>query len=200
MTFDGLDYNTSRSKLRMPEYGRCIHLMVEHCVALESKEERQQCAQSIIDAMARMKPEIKNQPDYVNKLWDHLAIISNFKLDIDYPCDVTTAEKIAEKPNPIPYPAQRIPVRHYGALVFRTLEHLKGMAPGPERDELTRLVANQMKRDIDTYGNAAPDNERVISDIRYFTDGVIEIDPTKFVFEYINLNNLLDDKKKKKKK
>ena len=200
MTFDGLDYNTSRSKLRMPEYGRCIHLMVEHCIALKSKEERQLCAQSIIDAMVRMKPEIKNQPDYVNKLWDHLAIMSNFKLDIDYPCDVTTAEKIAEKPAPIPYPSQKIPVRHYGALVFRTLEHLKGMEPGPERDELTRLVANQMKRDIVAYGNAAPDNERVISDINYFTDGAIEIDPEKFVFEYINLNNILDDKKKKKKK
>ena len=185
MTFDGLDYNTSRSKLRMPEYGRCIHLMVEHCIALKSKEERQLCAQSIIDAMVRMKPEIKNQPDYVNKLWDHLAIMSNFKLDIDYPCDVTTAEKIAEKPSPIPYPAQKIPVRHYGALVFRTLEHLKGMEPGPERDELTRLVANQMKRDLANWGHGSTDDEKVADDIARLTDGVIQLDLNEFKFEKI---------------
>ncbi len=189
MTFEGLDYNTSRPKMRMPEYGRSIHLMVEHCVQIPDREERKRCAETIINAMARMKPEIKHQQDYMQKLWDHLAIMSDFKLDIDYPCQVTTAEQIAVKPDSLPYPKHNIPVRHYGSLIFRSLEHLKTMKPGEERNELIRLVANQMKRNVVNYGNSAPDNERVISDIARYSDGDVIIDPEKFVFEYINIDN-----------
>ena len=124
--------------------------------------------------------------------------MSDFKLDIDYPYDVTTAEKIAERPSPLAYPKRNIPVRHYGSLVFHTLNHLKTMEPGEERDELTRLVANQMKRDLMMYGNASPDNERVISDIARFTDGVIQIDPSTFTFEFIVVDKKAEQKGKKK--
>ncbi len=198
MNIEGLDYNTQREKLRMPEYGRSIHQMVEYCIGIEDRAERQLCAENIVYAMELLNPSLRHQADYKQKLWDHLAIMSDFKLDIDYPYDITTAEKIAERPSPLAYPKRSIPVRHYGSLVFHTLNHLKTMEPGEERDELTRLVANQMKRDLMMYGNASPDNERVISDIARFTDGVIQIDPSTFTFEFIVVDKKTEQKGKKK--
>lgn len=194
-----MDYNTQRTKLRMPEYGRNIHSMIEHCVLITDRDERQLCAESIVSAMEKMNPEIKQQADYKQKLWCHLAIMSNFELDIDYPYEVTDAEELMKKPEPLPYPNHRIPVRHYGDLVFQTLEHLKQMEPGAERDELTRLVANQMKRDLVMYGSSSPDNERIISDIAYFTDGIIQIDPENFQFEFVVIDKKEEKGKKKKK-
>lgn len=195
-----MDYNTERRKMRMPEYGRNIHQMVEHCVLIKDRAERQQCAESIVVTMEKMNPDVRQQTDYKQKLWEHLAIMSNFELDVDYPYEITTSEEIAKRPDPLPYPKHRIPVRHYGDLVFQILDHLPQMEPGAERDELTRLVANQMKRDLIQYGSSAPDNERIIGDIAYFTNGVIQIDPEKFKFEFLKLDTKQGDKSKKKKK
>ena len=146
MNIQGLDYNTQREKLVMPEYGREIQKMVDYAVALPDKEERQRCAESIIEVMARMTPQGHDSVDYEQKLWDHLAIISDFKLDIDWPHDVSGAKKITTKPEPMAYPMARIPVRHYGKMMFEVFEQLKTMEPGAERDELVRQTANQMKR------------------------------------------------------
>lgn len=200
MKIEGMDYNTQRESLRMPEYGRSIHLMVEHCIAIPDREMRQQCAETIVRTMELMFPALRQQTDYKQKLWDHLAIISDFRLDIDYPYPVTTAEKISQRPARMPYPKHSIPVRHYGNLVFKTLEYLKTMPAGEERDELTRLVTNQMKRDLVMYGNATPDNERIISDIAKYTDGTIQIDPEEFTFEFIVIDKKEEKPKKKKKK
>lgn len=200
MNIDGMDYNTQRRRMRMPEYGRNIHQMVEHCVLIEDREERQRCAESIVAVMEKMTPEMRQQADYKQKLWDHLAIMSQFKLDIDYPYEVTSEEEFYKRPDPLPYSNRRIPVRHYGDLVFQTLAHLKTMEPGDERDALTRLVANQMKRDLVMYGSSGPDNERIISDIAQFTDGVIQIDPANFQFEFVVIDQKQHDKNKKRKK
>lgn len=196
MEIKGMDYNTHRSKMRMPEYGRSIHLMVEHCKQITDRAERQVCAESIVNTMKLLHPDIRLQTDYKQRLWDHLAIMSNFELDIDYPYDVSNARKVSERPAPLPIPKRRIPVRHYGNLVFSTLDYVCNMQPGPERDELVRLVANQMKRDLIAYGNASPDNDRVISDIANFTDGIIQIDPETFKFDYVTVDRRQNDKEK----
>lgn len=195
-----MDYNTQRSSMRMPEYGRDIHTMIQHCMQIEPRPRRQACAEAIVKVMARLHPEMKQQADYKQKLWDHLAIMSNFQLDIDYPYTVTTAEKLAQRPAPMPIVRNHIPVKHYGNGVFQILNRLKTMEPGGERDELTRIVANKMKRDLVMYGTAQPDNDRIISDIAHFTDGVIQIDPTTFKFDYININSKSADKGDKGKK
>ena len=80
-----MDYNTQREKLRLPEYGRCIQEMVNYAVALEDKNERQRCAFTIIDLMANMQTFTGNADDFYQKLWNHLAFISDYQLDIDYP-------------------------------------------------------------------------------------------------------------------
>ena len=182
----------------MKEYGREVQTMIEYCMQLDDRQERQRCAARIVKTMEQMHPGIKQQPDYKHKLWDHLAIMSGFQIDIDYPCDITKAEAMRAKPEPVPYSQQRMPVRHYGSLVFKTLAHLKEMPAGKDRDVLAERVANQMKRDLVLYGNGMPDDERVLSDLARFTDGKIQLDPNRFHFAPVVIEEKKSGKKKKK--
>lgn len=198
MNIEGMDYNTQREKLVLPEYGREIQRMVDHAVSIPDKTERQHCAETIIAIMDRMFPQGKQSPDYKNKLWDHLALMSDFKLDIDWPFDVNQVKKMADKPQPIDYPMTKIPVRHYGNMVFEIFDKLKTMEPGEERDELVRITANQMKRCLMQWSHGSADNEKVASDLARFTDGVIQLDLDTFKFEKINMHDLVEKKRKKK--
>lgn len=183
MNIDGLDYNTQREQIVLPEYGREIQQMVDYAVGLPDREERQRCASAIIAIMDRMFPESKNVEGHERKLWDQLAIMSRFQLDIDYPFDVTSASQIAQKPEPMPYPMKKIPVRHYGAMLFEAFEILKTMEPGRERDELVKLTANQMHRNLMQWSHGSSDGEKVASDLARFTDGKIQLDLDTFKFE-----------------
>ncbi len=198
MNIEGLDYNTQREHLVLPEYGREVQKMVDHAVGLPTREERQSCAETIISIMERMFPQTRDAAEHKRKLWDHLALMSNFKLDIEWPFDISQAQQITSKPTPLEYPMKAIPIRHYGNMIFELLEQLKNMEPGPERDELTRLTANHMKRNLYQWSHGSADNEKVASDIARYTDGKIQIDLDTFVFEKINERELNDKRKKKK--
>lgn len=183
MKIKGLDYNTQRERLVLPEYGREVQQMVDYCVSLKSRAERQRCANTIIAVMERMMPHTYENKDYRQKLWDHLALMSGFQLDIDYPCDITEAQKMLQKPAPMRYPMKRIPVRHYGNMMFEVFELLKNLPNGAERTELTRLAANQMKRDLVLWGHRSSDDEKVASDLADYTDGKIQLDLETFKFD-----------------
>ena len=198
MDIKGLDYNTQRERLVMPEYGREIQNMVDYAVTIEDRKERQHCAESIIAIMGRMFPETGNTEEHSRKLWDHLAIMSGFKLDIDFPFDVTQAVEIAKKPEPMEYPMKRIPVRHYGAMLFEMFDKLKTMEPGDERDALVKLTANQMHRNLLQWSHGSSDLEKVASDLARFTDGKIQIDVDTFQFDKSIENEFLKNNKKKK--
>ena len=200
MKIDGLDYNTQRVKLLLPEYGREIQNMVSHCVELPTKEERQQCAETIVSIMDRMNPQGRESVDHEQKLWDHLAIMADFKLDIDYPYDVSQALKMATKPEPMGYPMSKIPVRHYGKMMFELFEQLKTMEEGDEKEELVRLVANQMKRCLIQWGHGSSDDEKVASDLARFTDGAVQLDLDVFKFDKINLKELQPVRNNKKRR
>ena len=183
MKIKGLDYNTQRERLVLPEYGREVQQMVDYCVSLKSRAERQRCANTIIAVMERMMPHTYENKDYRQKLWDHLALMSGFQLDIDYPCDITKAQKMLQKPAPMRYPMKRIPVRHYGNMMFEVFELLKNLPNGAERTELTRHAANQMKRDLVLWGHGSSDDEKVASDLADYTDGKIQLDLETFKFD-----------------
>lgn len=197
MNIEGLDYNTKREKLILPEYGREVQNMVDYAVSLPTKEERQRCAEAIVAIMDRMFPQNRDSADHVQKLWDHLAIMSDFKLDIDYPYDVSQAKTITKKPDPMPYPMAKIPVRHYGKMMFEVFDKLKSMEPGEERDELIRLTANQMKRDLYQWGHGSSDDEKVASDLARYTDGKVQLDLDHFEFDKVETREM--DKKRRKK-
>ena len=198
MNIEGLDYNTQRERLVLPEYGREIQNMVNYCLTLTDRQERQNCAESIVDIMERMIPQNHTDEDYKQKLWDHLAIMSNFQLDIDYPYDVSQAARIATKPEPMEYPEDRNPVRHYGKMLFEIFEQLKTMEPGEERDELIRITANQMKRNLVQWSHGSCDDEKVADDLARYTDGKVQLDLDHFTFDKITERENVRNKKKKK--
>ncbi len=200
MNIEGLDYNTQREKIILPEYGREIQKMVDYAVGLPTKEERQACAETIISIMDRMTSHSRESEDHDRKLWDHLAIMSNFELDIDYPYDVSEAKKIMTSPEPLAYPMTQIPVRHYGKMVFELFEKLKEMPAGEERDELVRVTANQMKRNLLLWSHGSSDDEKIASDLARYTDGVIQLDLDTFQFDKViekEVSALKSNKKRK---
>ena len=200
MNIEGLDYNTQRERIKLNEYGREIQQMVDYCVSIPDREERQVCAEAIIDTMRKMNPSDQNINDRIQTLWDHLALMSDFKLDIDYPVEITTAEQMASKPEPVAYPNTRIPVRHYGRALFELFETLKTMEPGEERDTLVRMTANQMKRCLLLWGHGNGDDEKVADDLARFTDGVIQLDLDSFRFDKIDVLSIAQQAKQKKQK
>jgi hypothetical protein len=198
MNIQGLDYNTQREMLQLPEYGREIQKMVEVAVGLPTKEERLRCANAIVRLMETKVPQIRDNSDYKQTLWDHLYLMSGKQLDIDWPCDVSNAEKIYSKPQPIPLPQSKIRLRHYGKLVEELCEKLRDMPEGEERDMLVRLTANQMKRDLALWGHGSMDDERVADDLARMTDGVIQLDLNSHALKSVSMTG--DEPKRPKRR
>jgi hypothetical protein len=199
MEIKGLDYNTQREKLVMPEYGREIQKMVAHAMTLPSKEERTRCARTIVRMMETKVPQLRDNKNYEQTLWDHLFIIGQGNLDIDWPYDVSAAESIHAKPAPMKKPQKPIRLRHYGHLVEQTLERIKQMPAGKERDELVRQTANQMKRDLATWGHGSMDDAKVADDLARYTDGLIQLNLQDFTFEKVTpITQPTEGRKKKK--
>ena len=198
MDIKGLDYNTHRDKLLMPEYGREIQKMVDYAVSLTDKSKRQSCAQEIIRMMETKVPELRENADFEQTLWDHLYLMSHKQLDIDWPFDLTAAEKLQDKPNAIPLPQEGMRLRHYGKLLEQLFEKLKTMPEGEERDALAFYTANQMKRNLITWGHGSMSDEKVADDLARYTDGVIQLDLSKLKLEKVTAAEEPKTKKKKK--
>lgn len=197
MNIKGLDYNTQREKLVMSEYGREIQKMIEIACELPTKEERLKCAYTIVKLMETKNPQLKENDDFEQTLWNHLYLMSHRELEIDWPFDISEADSILSKPKPMNLPKDGVKLRHYGRLVEELFEKLKTMPEGEERDTLVRYTANQMKRDLVQYGHGYMDDERIADDLARFTDGVILIDLSTFKFEKVSVS---EEKKGKKKK
>ena len=202
MDIKGLDYNTQREKLVLTEYGREIQKMVNVAIGLPDKEDRMRCAKTIIRQMENKNPQVRQSDDYLHTLWNHLYLISRGHLDIDWPYDVSEAEKISTKPQPMSHPvnSSMSRMRHYGRLMGEVFEKLKTMREGPECDELVRVTANQMKRDLLTWGHGSMDDERIADDLARFTDGKIQIDLSTFRFDSMDFISTDSTVKRKKKK
>lgn len=198
MDIQGLDYNTQRTSLHLPEYGREIQQMVEQCKQLPNREDRQRMAEEIVAVMGRLVPQKRKAAEYQQKLWDHLAMISQFELDIDWPFDIQQVQQQIAGPQTVPYSNGGNAVRHYGKILVETIGKLKEMPAGDERDELVRLVANQMKRDLYTFGHGPASNERVANDLAQMTDGAVQLDLSTFKFEPIEIAAPVKAKKKRK--
>ena len=199
MNIKGLDYNTQRDPLLMPEDGRAMQKMIDYAVTIEDKEQRQLCAETIVRMMASRLTQQLNNEDMEQTLWDHLYIMSHKQLDIEWPYDVSNAEKINHKPQPLKRVSGKVRRRHYGRLGEELFEKLKSMPAGEERDALVSLTANQMKLDLAMWGHGSMDDERVASDIAAFTDGVIQLDLNTFVFDKLTAVDNGDSKKRKRK-
>jgi hypothetical protein len=176
MEVNELEYNTRLEKLKMPEYGRNIQRMVDHALTIEDREERMRCAQAIISIMGNMFPHLRDIPDFKHKLWDHLAIMADFKLDIDYPYEVIQKENLESRPEKIPYSNGKIRVRHYGHFVDELIEQVVSMDDGPERSRLIELIANHMKKCILSWNRESIDDQKIFDDLKWLSDGRIVVE------------------------
>jgi hypothetical protein len=170
-----MEYPTLEGKLKMPEYGRNIQQMVEHALAMEDREERTRCVKTIINIMGNMFPYLRDVNDFKHKLWDHVAIMSDFKLDIDYPYEILTEENLYTRPEVIPYKNSRIRYMHYGRTVEEMIEKASLYPEGDERNELIRLIANQMKKCFLTWNKELVDDRKIFDDLRELSKGKIDV-------------------------
>lgn len=170
------DYNTTRSTLKLPEYGRLVQHMVDYAVTIENKEERQKYAEAIANVMIGLNPKMKDVTDFQNKIWDHLAYMSNYKLDIDYPFEIHRNDGERVPPSKLSYPKGNIRFRHYGRLVERAMNELKDMEPGIEQEEFVRLIANRMKRNLADWKGDGVEDSKVARDIAFYTNGNVTPD------------------------
>ncbi len=173
---DMLDYNTQLKKLALPEYGRNIQQMVDYCCTIEDREERTRCAYSIVHSMGNLFPQLRDEADYKHKLWDHLAIMSDFKLDIDYPCEIVKEENLESKPEPLKYHLDKIKFRHYGKIIERMIARACEYPDGEEKDALVMLIANHMKKLIFQISKEEVDDAKIFKDLAFYSKGKIQID------------------------
>jgi len=170
-----MDYNTSRKKLALPEYGRHVLKMVEHLKTIEDREKRNQQAKAIIAIMGSMNPHLRDVLDFKHKLWDHLIIMSDFDIDIDSPYVIPTPETLNEKPNRIPYPQSKIVYKHYGKTLELLIKRAAEYEEGEEKKALMSLIANHMKKSYLTWNREAVDDAVIFQDIKELSRGQLQI-------------------------
>lgn len=193
-----LTYNTQQPNLVLPEYGRTIQDMVNYCLTIEDRDERNACACSIIAAMANLFPQVKNSVEDRMKLWDHLAIMSGFQLDVDYPVEIVNAEQLQTKPAPLSYRSDYLDYKHYGRYIVQMVQKAADMEEGPERDALVEMLANHMKKSLILDTNDFVEDRRIFEDIFNITHGRIRIEPDELVL--CEFKEIPTASKKKKKK
>lgn len=170
-----MDYNTTREKLIMPEYGRGIQQMVEHCKTIADPKERMRCANTIIDTMANMAEQTADKEDFQKKLWNHLAAMAHYELDIDYPVEIERMDDSEARADRLAYPQHRIRQRNYGTIVEQFAEHLASMNEDGEREDLALMIANHMKRDLSNWSLDSMSDEKVADDLARYTDGKVRL-------------------------
>ena len=206
-----MQYNTQQKRMPLPEYGRSIQNMVDHALTIEDRAERQRCANTIINIMGGMFPHLRDVPDFKHKLWDHLAIMSDFKLDIDYPFEVIPKNNLDAKPEPVPYPCTKIRYRHYGRTLEVLIQKACEFPEGDEKQNLVALICNHMKKDYMTWNKDTVDDRKIADDLYELSGGKLQMtdEILKLMAERIDLyyrpnkantpnnNNNRNNKKKK---
>lgn len=170
-----MQYNTQQERMSLPEYGRSIQNMVDYALTIQDRAERQRCANTIVNIMGNMFPHLRDVPDFKQKLWDHLAIMSDFKLDIDYPVEVVKKESLEIKPEQIPYSPNKIHYRHYGRFVQDLIKVAVDYPEGEEKDVLIKYIANHMKKDYINWNKDGVEDQKILDDLCELSGGKIKL-------------------------
>ncbi len=170
-----MQYNTQQKRLPLPEYGRSIQNMVDYALTIQDRAERQRCANTIIGIMGNMFPHLRDVPDFKHKLWDHLAIMSGFKLDIDYPYEIIRKDNLDTHPDKIPYPSTKIRYRHYGRTLEVLVQAAAAMPEGDEKRHLTALICNHMKKDYIAWNKEGVDDGKIADDLYELSGGKLQM-------------------------
>lgn len=171
-----MEYNTQLDKLIIPEYGRNIQGMIEFCCKIENRDERNLCARAIIQVMGQLNPPLRDVADFNHKLWDHLFIISQFKLDVDSPYPIPNPDSFKEKPKLLEYPKGKIRYKHYGKTIEEIIKKARTYPEGAERNELTRQVANHLKKSYFNWNKDTITDEVILKNLSELSGGELKIE------------------------
>tara|TARA_R110000787_G_scaffold32138_17_gene84994 strand:- start:10498 stop:11157 length:660 start_codon:yes stop_codon:yes gene_type:complete len=170
-----LEYNAERPHLIIPEYGRHIQKLVDHCIALETKEERNEMALAIVDVMGNLQPHLRDVPDFKHKLWDQLYIMSDFKLDADSPYEIPSKEELQEKPEPLAYPKSANKFRFYGNNIQIMIDTALTWEEGEMKEALVYTIANHMKKCFLNWNKDTVEDDVIFKHLFELSDGKIDI-------------------------
>lgn len=167
----GMVYHSELKKLTIPEYGRNIHRMVEYCLSLTDRNERSRCAVAIVDTMQLLHAQNRDLADLKRKLWDHLHVMADFRLDVDSPFPAPSREAMEKKAEKLNYPAHEARFRHYGTLLEDLVEKAIEMEDGDLKNALIEQIANQMKRFYLTWNRDSVADEVIFEQLRIMSKG-----------------------------
>jgi len=153
-----MEYNTTRQKLMLPEYGRNVQNMILHAMEIEDRAERNRATEAIIEVMGQLNPHLRDVDDFKHKLWTHLFVMSDFQLDADSPYEIPKKEELASKPDRVEYPSSKIRFGHYGKYTQKILEDASSISDSGEKKYLTIAMANFMKKQFLVFNNDAVEN------------------------------------------
>lgn len=182
------NYNNTRRKLYLPEYGRHIHEMVDQLLHIEDREERNAQARAVIAVMGNLNPLLRDHSDFNHKLWDHLFIMSDFQLDVDSPYARPTRHDLEMKPRKLQYSQGRIAFKHYGKYVAAMLQKLREEKDREALNVAVDSLARYMRSKSFEYNQEHPNNEVIIKDIKFLSEDGIELNEEA-------INNLRSDYK-----
>ncbi len=182
------NYNYTRHKLHLPEYGRHIQKMVDSLIMIEDRTERNRQAHAVIAVMGNLNPLLRDTADFTHKLWDHLFIISDFQLDVDSPYPCPTRDELNIKPTPLRYVQRRVSMKHYGRYVAQMIREVAKESNSELGQEAMSNIARYMRVKSFEYNQEHPNNELIIKDIRQMANSDIIIDE-------VSINNIRNDYK-----
>ncbi|MBU2019013.1 MAG: DUF4290 domain-containing protein [Bacteroidetes bacterium] len=166
-----MEYNTTRSMMILPEYGRNVQNMISHAMEIADREERNRAAQAIIEVMGQLNPHLRDVDDYRHKLWTHLFVMSSFKLDVDSPYEIPKEESLQEKPQRMVYPKSKIRYGHYGKYTERILLDAKNIENAEEKAYLQKAMGDFMKTQFLTFNNDAVENNLIATQMAELSKG-----------------------------
>jgi len=170
-----MTYNSTRSDLAIPEYGRTIQEMVEHLKSLADKEERNKCANAIVSIMGSVVPQEGDKEEVQKKLWGQLYLMANYDLDVDCPGETPTRESRTEPPARLDYPNAQSRLGHYGQMTRDLIEKAKTYEEGEEKAALVLTIANLMKRHYLTWNRATVENTLIAEQLKEMSDGALTL-------------------------
>ena len=191
-----MEYNTQRSQMLLPEYGRNVQKMIAHAMEIEEKEERNKAAKAIIEVMGQLNPHLRDVDDYRHKLWTHLFIMSNFQLDVDSPYDKPNLEILYEKPQHMAYPKGNIKFGHYGKYTEAILKETIKEEDEGAKEYLKNTMANFMKKQFLTYNNDAVENQVIAQHLSELSNGELILEnpdtlmQTNHILKTMGINNV----------
>jgi hypothetical protein len=176
-----MEYNTTRNKLIMREYGRHVQKMIEHILQIEEPERRQRNAQAAIELMGFLNPHLKNVEDFRHKLWDHLFLIADFKLDVKSPYPIPTRETLKARPHPLPYPKRYPRYSHLGKNLEVIIQKALQEENIDKRLGFANAVAYYMKLAYNNWHKEIVHDDAIQSELTSITDGQLAFTNTPFV-------------------